>query len=586
MVTREAVAPQVHARSRAVKIALLLAFFVCACAAPLPRPDAPGASDVYRRELALHPKGPRAREAREKLEQAQYAEARDAHTIFAYRRFLEEFPESHQASQVRTLLESLRWSEAEHDGSASALAGFLADEPSGPHAQAAWARLSAVTLEAALHDDGAPALQEWLAQHPSAAGSERALQALDEAEYRAARDPEALRAYLAAHPDGTHRREADARLARTDVDEALVLEDEARLRTLKDPAADRLAYERAAALLDEGRLAQLARRGGPFAPRAAEDLAALRHDPRRATTLELAAHRLYLPRATLDLLPETGPERATALRSWAAALEGERLPRLLAEMASPRAQVSLAALDSVEVLLKGLPRAEAALRAERALLLLKPRAQAAPQLAEVALLEKALGRGPEALAAARTAAGIDPHCTVALWLSTQLEKERGEPVLEAQALRTQARALADAHFDGARKGDKGAAQELCAASRAADAASALLDSDAARADAAALQRKAEEGERAAAISCAVPSVGAAQAFERRAAAYQLVEVHSKLADAALARAAARDPDAEVRAIATAAAQAKAAVPPKPSSAEHAPSQYAPSHPGADAAPLR
>ncbi len=535
--------------------AALLILLLCACAAPLPRADAPGASDFYRRELALHPKGPRAREAREKLEQAQYGAARAAHSIFAYRRFLEEFPDSHQAPEVRTLLEGLRWSGAERDGSETALAGFLADEPSGPHAQAAWAELSSVRLEAALRDGSVLVLQEWLAQHASAASRERCLQALDEAEYRAAGDPEALRAYLAEHPDGAHRREADARLARADVDEALVLEDEARLRILKDAAVDRLMYQRAAALLDEGRLAQLARRGGPYAGKAAQDLLELRRDPRRATALESAAHRLYLPRATLDALPETGPERAAALRAWADALDGERLPRLLAEMASPRAHVSLAALDAVELLLGGLPRPEAALRAERALLVLKPRAQAAPQLAEVAVLEKALGREREALAAARAAAGIDAHCTVALWLAAQLEKELGEPVLAAQALRAQAKALADAHLNGARGGDAGAAQELCAASRAAEAASALLHSDEASADAAALQRKAEEGERAATISCGRPPATAALAEERRAAARELAQAHLPLAAAALARAAARDPDPAVRAAAAAAARA-------------------------------
>lgn len=530
-----------------MKAALLLC--LCACAAPLPRSDAPGASEVYWRELAAHPTGPRAREAREKLEQAQYAAARTVHTIFAYRRFLDEFPDSRKAPEVRTLLEGLRWSEAERDGSDAALSGFLADEPQGPHAQAAWAQLSALRLEAALRDGGAPALREWLALHPGAAGRERAQQALDEADFAAAKEPDALRAYLEAHPDGAHRREAGERLARADRQEALVLEDEQRLRALKDPAADQLAFARAAALLDEGRLRQLARRAGPHAQQAAALVAELRRDPRRAGALEQAAQRLFLPRATLDALPESGPARAAALRGWAAALDGERLPRLLAELASARADVSLAALDAAQALLAGLPPGERALRAQRALLQLQPRAQAAPQLAQVAVLQQALGRGAEALATARAAAGADAHCTVALWLSAQLEKERGEPVLAAQALRAQARALAEAHAAGAQAGDAGAAREVCAAARAARAAAELLQSEEARADAAALSRRAEEGERAAGISCAAPEANDAAA--RRAAARVLAEARSPLSRAALERAAARDPDAAVRAIAAA-----------------------------------
>lgn len=544
-----------------MKIAIVL-LCAAACAAPLPRPDEPGAREAYRSELAQGQKGPRARQARERLERAEYDDARSAHSIFAYRRFLDEFPDSHKAAEVRALLEGLRWAEAERHGTEAAWAGFLADEPSGPHAGQAWARLSAARLERVLQEGSAAALRGWLAQDPAAAGAERARAALDELDYRDAADPELLRAYLSGHPDGAHRKEAEARLERAAVDEALLLEDELRLRALNEPSADKLAYERAAALLDEGRLALLARRGGPFAARAAQDLAALRRDTHRAAALESAAHRLFLPRATLDELPQAGPARALALLAWARALDGGRLQRILAEVASPKAHVALAAVDAAEALLAGLPRAEAAVRAERALLALRPIAQAAPQLVQVALLERALGKARPALEAAREAASRDPRSAPAAWLAAQLEEEAGEPavvLLAAQALRSQATWLAAAHAEAAQGGDASAAHELCAAARAGERAAALLKSPEAQADALSLRRRAEEAQRSAAVACegdgARPESSAAFAAlagERRLAARELAAARSSLAEAALARAAARDPDPAVRAEALAA----------------------------------
>ena len=388
---------------------LLPLLFAVACATPLPRPDAPGAEAAYRRELALHPGGPRSNEAREKLEQARYLNARAAHNIFAYRRFLEEFPDSHKATEVRALLEGLRWMETERDGSEEGLLGFLADEPAGTHAADAWSQLSGLRLQSALLAGTPEKLGAWLGQNPSSAGRAVALAALDDADYRGATDAEALRGYLDTHVAGAHRAEAEARLVRASAEEALLLEDEAFLRGLHDLSAEKLRYERAAALLDEGRLAQLARRKGAFATEAARDLAALQGNPRLARSVESAAHQLFLPRATLDVLPDTAVERARAVRAWAAALDGERLPRLLAEMASTRVHVALAALQSAQRLLAGLPAAEARVRARRAAASLRPIALASPQLAELAVLESALQRPAAALEVAREAAARDPR---------------------------------------------------------------------------------------------------------------------------------------------------------------------------------
>ena len=542
----------------------LVTLLACACATPLPAPDRPGADDAYRAALAPGAKGPRVREARERLEALEWDEARAAHSIFGYRRYLKEFEDSRHATEARQLLEGLRWTAAEADGSAAALAGYLEDEPRGAHAQEAWARLSSLRLAAALGAGSAGALRAWLTENPTAPGREQALTALDELDWRAAAEAPAWRRYLDEHLDGAHRAEAQAKLSRAQRDEAELLEDEPRLRALGDPAADRIAWQRAAALLDEGRLLQLSRRPGPHAAEAARALAALRKDGRRAALLESAAHRLYLPRATLDELPEAAPDRAQRLRDWAGALDGARLHRLLAELASPRASVALAALDGAEQLLQGLPAAEARVRAERELAALQPLAVGAPQLAAVAALQLALGRGEAALESARAAAARDSRCAPALWLAARLEQEKALQQMALQGLRAQARDLAAAHAAAARTGDAAALAESCAALRAADrAAQAVAE---AGPEALAIRRQIEEGVRAAgaratpaaeaevatgANSAAAPCASPAppSSDQRLEAVRILISAGTPLARPALARAAARDPDARVRAAA-------------------------------------
>lgn len=504
----------------------LLALVLCGCAAALPPPDQPGAKDAYRAAAAGNPKDPRTREARERLEASDWDAARARHDIFAYRRFLEEYPESRHAAEAGQLLEGLRWQEADAGGSETALQGYLQDEPRGAHAPEAWSRLSALRLAKALQSQSAPALRAWLAEDPAAPGRDQALRALDEADWRAAAEPAAWRKYLDDHFDGAHRSEAQQQLRKAEREEAEALEDEPRLRALDPAAADRLVFEKALALLDEGKLSQLARRNGPFAVEAARDLAALRKDSRRAGELERAARSLYLPRPTMDELPDAARDRATRLREWALSLDGTRLHRMLSELASPRAGVALAALDGAQQLLQGLPPAEARARAERELVVLQPLAMDAPQLTALSLLQLALGRGEDALASARRAAGRDPHCGPAVVLAAKLEREPGLVEVAAQAVRSHALWLLQSHGEGARAADAAALGELCAAAEEAPGEPAI-------------RRLLEEGARAA--PCAQPA-----AEDRRAAARLLAGAATPLARAALARAAARDPDPDVR----------------------------------------
>src|SRR5205823_9441318 len=133
----------------------VLILLLAGCATPLPAPDQPGARDAYRAVLAQGSKGPRVREARERLEAAEWDSARAAHTVFAYRRFLKEFGDSRHTVEARQLLEGLRWTAAERDGTEAALAGYLEDEPRGAHATDAWGLLSSLRLGSALRGGNA-----------------------------------------------------------------------------------------------------------------------------------------------------------------------------------------------------------------------------------------------------------------------------------------------------------------------------------------------------------------------------------------------------------------------------------------------
>ena len=96
--------------------------FVCAClvscATALPDPASPGATDVYRRELAKEPTGRRGRDVRDGLDRAAFAEARKRHTVLSLRSYLSEFPTGSRAREASALLEALRWDAALQAGTA------------------------------------------------------------------------------------------------------------------------------------------------------------------------------------------------------------------------------------------------------------------------------------------------------------------------------------------------------------------------------------------------------------------------------------------------------------------------------------
>ena len=545
------------------KPALAAALVLSACAGSLPAPDQPGAAQAYRAELAKDPKGDRVKPLREGLEAAEYESAKRAHTILAYRRFLSEFPGSPFTVEARARLEALRWNEAEAAGSDSALAGFLADEPAGAHAAEAWEKLAALRLQAALKANTEESLRGWLQANPTAAGRDQAMAALDEAQFAAVQQQAGssglpgLRAYLADHPEGRHRAQAQQRLLEAEIAEAALLE-------------------------DEQRLGALARSGGAAAARTA--LEAIRSartaalDPEGGDERTLAAaHALFLPQPTSEELPADAVDRARVLRSWAVAADGARLGRLLTELGATRAQVGLTALESAQDLIAALPPAERQARATRLLESLRPKAQAPPLLVAVSLLEEAAGHQPEALAQARAGLSRDRTSLVAGARAVALEAAAGDPPLAlfaVQTLLTAAQAWTDVHADAAsplpdRLPDGTALLELCASAQVVRVAAAALAHPRLAAEpgvteakgraariAASIASRLAEGEqiRQAArkefTTCAALSAESAEAASlatgrRRAAVHELLAA-GPLGRAALERARRRDPDPEVQ----------------------------------------
>ena len=580
-----------------------------ACATALPRPGEPGAADVYRAELATNPKGKRAKEVREGLEQAEFEAARSRHTVLAYRTFLSEFPTGPRARDAQALLESLRWAEAGAAGTEQALQGFLADEPSGPHAPEAWARLAQAQLERLLRQGDAPGLRAWLRQEGSAPGRERAQAAVESLGFAAAAAaalPERtglLQAWLREFPSSPRRAEALALLDRAALEEAVLLEDEQQLRALRrGPLGDQgraeaatVALARAAALLDAQQLAELGAAQDPGAPKAralGRALAAL-PSPARAKLVR-AAQELFLPAPVPPLSSDASdgapvrdlPARARLLVDTGLAAAGPLLGRLLSEVNAPHPLIALAAVDGVAELFDGLPEPELKLRVARLRATLEPLAQDGPRLAQLALLSRAAGEVQPAVEKARAAVARDPRSLVALLIAAALETGLGDRTVAPDAvaaLAAGARALTDQHdparapgpSPGAPAGDhQPALWSLCAAERLATEANglaALLDGAGGSDDGGARSAGRARAAAASALDHARRAVGEAEQESRqpgacrglldylrtererraglRRSAAAALRPAGALGTAALERAAVRDPDRSVRAAA-------------------------------------
>jgi hypothetical protein len=308
----------------------------------------------YQRYLARYPRGAEAEEARRRIEQRIWERTRHARSPAALKSYLARFPDVPQSLLARERLVTLRYEAALAAGTLAAFDDFLDHVSEGPYATRIRARrtgrLYRHAVAAAARGDRGP-LAHFLLHHGDSPLALPARERLEALEYAAAHDDEAgLEAFLARWPTGWLRdrafadlrrvtaarlaaqcpaddpapERADCPFAATDVEEWL---DRFGFDAAVFAVRARLALADARAWLSPEPLDAVADRfpATPAAARATLDAAALRalraHDAERAVLLARLANELFFaPSAdvTAELSSRLSPDVAPPV-AWRAA---------------------------------------------------------------------------------------------------------------------------------------------------------------------------------------------------------------------------------------------------------------------------
>jgi hypothetical protein len=164
----------------------------------------------WREFIRDHPDDMQIEEAKERLAEVSFAEAKLAHNVVAYRRFLESYPDSSDAAQARLLLEGLRFNTASDKNTTDAYRQFLIDHPDGRHVDEIKARLAVLERAALEMSDDVRNLAS-MAQS-SGPNSAAAQERLDEMAFEKAVSAQRLFLYLKQFPAGKHRDQVRDRL--------------------------------------------------------------------------------------------------------------------------------------------------------------------------------------------------------------------------------------------------------------------------------------------------------------------------------------------------------------------------------------
>jgi hypothetical protein len=413
------------------------------------RADSIDTADAWRAFLASHDgNAPEMDRARERLEELAWTAALTENTPRVFRVFLEDFPDSDRRDEAQARLAALRYNIAEKAGGEESLSNFLEDEPGGPLASNARSQLADIEYAAATRAKGPGPIELYLARYPAGPHLEEAQALEDERAFEAAaaKGSLGLIGYVAGHPQGRHRADAEGRILSARV-EALIEEerfDEAQgvLRgTLVVPERQRLldaldAARRRAKLaaldavegLGKGELATL------------QQLAFQLARPDRATVAQ-AAERLD------DLDPAQRWRAATELGAsgsiWA--LD----PLLSAAVRSRFWKVRLAASHAAGELLAALPPMARQEEISRRVTELRPLVASAELSDELGLLEDAAGDSEAARAAFSQARRFSQEDLVAMEEGMRLASQAGDRAAAltlAHDLGAQAVAYADDHL--------------------------------------------------------------------------------------------------------------------------------------------
>ncbi|HYH94847.1 HEAT repeat domain-containing protein [Hyalangium sp.] len=335
-------------------LAVLLFLTGCASQAYQRAKDADTA-EAYRDFLREYPKDDMAEAAEARVEELEFTQAQKLHTVLAYKRFLEAHPEAPQARAAGSLLEGLRFNAAKESGTAAAWRQFLADHPEGTHRDEGRQLLVEAERKELVTAGDSKRLSAFLREAGDDPRRQEVEARLDDQTFAQAKASGSAKlfAYLRDFPAGQHREEVKARLLDVEVEGLLVsgLLEEAEARVKTHPLGPKL----------EDFPARLAR------AKATREALATREP------LVQAAHVGHYLRDLGDLQQALGAP--DPLDRWQAAEElGQHVsvraldPLLNAFRTARNPLVRLYALESLQNVLRALPRSvaeyEAAVRLE------------------------------------------------------------------------------------------------------------------------------------------------------------------------------------------------------------------------------
>jgi hypothetical protein len=413
----------VKARTALLISSLVLALGVatgCAGSAAYRKASAADTPDAYRAYLSEHPKDSHADSARLRLSELEFERASQAHSLLAYKRFLDQFPDAPQASDAKKRLEALRFNVAAQKDTAAGWRDFLSEEPDGAHHVEARGRLHDAELKALAAKGDLSALAQRL--DPADPRYAQVQGRLDDQRFGQARATGTARllAYLKDFPAGAHRLEAETELLSRRLEGLLFSGhvEEAKVLAAKSPLAAKL----------QDLPQRIAR---------AEEAVRVRgsHDP-----LIQAALAANYVRSVDDLLKAV--HAPDSLDRWEAVEElGQHLdvrvidPLLVVLRTGRNALIRQRALESLQRLFSGLPRAIADYEIATRLATLREEAGSPALYLSVAVLEDL--SGALARAAVDYQRAFEPRTPdpVILRRWVGIRKERGEAFSAAVAAR-------------------------------------------------------------------------------------------------------------------------------------------------------
>ncbi len=378
--------------------------------------------EAYQDFLRVYPKDEMAEPAEARIEELEFAQAQKLHTVLAYKRFLEAYPEEPQARAARSLLEGLRFNAAKEAGTVTAWRQFLADHPDGAQREEA-RRLMAEAEQKDLATTQDPKrLSSFLREAGDDPRRQEVESRLDDQAFAQARASGATKlfAYLRDFAAGKHREEAKALLLDLEVEGLLV-----------------------SGLLEEAEARVKAHPLGPKLERFPERLArakAVRETLATREPVAQAAHVGHYLRDLGDLQQALGAQ--DPLDRWQAAEElGQHVsvralePLLTAFRTARNPLIRQHAMESLQSVLRALPRAVAEYEVAVRLESLRERASSAEVYLTIAALLDLTGQLELASTEYQRAYDTTNPDPVVLRRWVKIRQERRQPFSAAVAAR-------------------------------------------------------------------------------------------------------------------------------------------------------